>query len=206
MMYAFFLRLIVFTVLFISVFSGCGITKPSMFYTLNSLNATEKVKSISPETRSISIMLNPVDIPDYLDRSNIVTRSSQNKLEISEYHRWGGSLQEDIMRVLAENLSILLSQNNVNVIMFKIGVPVDYKMTVDLVRFDIMSDKNVLLKSHWTVTGKDGKIVVPLQGTELIEKVSGTGYSAQVDAMSHALEKLSREMAEKIESLIHEAK
>ena len=63
---------------------------------------------MQPISKGLTIGVGPIRFPDYLDRPGIVTRSSGNTIEIAEFDLWAGSLKDDFMRILAENLSILL--------------------------------------------------------------------------------------------------
>jgi uncharacterized lipoprotein YmbA len=61
----------------------------------------------------VSVSIAPVEVPDYLDRLQIVTRDGNNGLKLAEFDRWGGSLGENIATVLVENLSLLLGSDRV---------------------------------------------------------------------------------------------
>jgi hypothetical protein len=185
----------------LSILSGCASTEPSRFYALNSLKAQDIAQKTISSDRGISIALSPVNIPDYLDRPQIVSRTSQNELFIDEFNRWAGSLSEDITRVLAENLSILLPQEHMSVLSWERTAPLDYRIVVDVTRFDVMPDDNVLLKTQWIIFGKDGKNVLAMRESNFNEHVDGKDYSARVAAMSRALAGLSRDIADEIKSI-----
>ncbi|QQL44523.1 PqiC family protein [Sulfuriroseicoccus oceanibius] len=57
---------------------------------------------------TFSAHVTSVSIPGYLDRSELVTRSSPNQLDIRHRAVWGDDLQSDIARTLATNLRSLL--------------------------------------------------------------------------------------------------
>ncbi|GAB6190600.1 PqiC family protein [Desulfocastanea catecholica] len=57
----------------------------------------------------------PVEIPDYLNRPEIMTRKGRNTVELAEFNRWAGSFKESITAVLAENLGLLLGSDLVYV-------------------------------------------------------------------------------------------
>ena len=66
------------------------------------------------------VAVGPVAIPDYLDRPQILTRSGPSELQLAEFERWAGSLEKDVSRVLAENLSTLLEKDHVIVLRSRI--------------------------------------------------------------------------------------
>jgi hypothetical protein len=146
-------------------------------------------------------MVGPIKFSEYLDRTEIVTRSSSNKITFSDFDVWAGSLAEDFSRVLAENLSVLLSTESVIVYPGPRPSSVDYQIAVDVIRFDGPLGGDVSLTARWAILqGKDKKLVSVRKST-IIEPSGARGYEAMVAADSRALEKLSREIAEAIRTL-----
>ena len=152
----------------------------------------------------VSIGIGLIDIPDYLHRQQIVTRTGQNELKIAEFDRWVGSLEEDISRVLVENLSILLAEDRVSVFPWKQSVPMDYIVAVDILRFDGKPGEQVVLKARWTIRGKKDKKMVLAHETNIGEDMEGYDYNTMVAAMSRALVNLSRDIATALRSLSQE--
>jgi uncharacterized lipoprotein YmbA len=143
----------------------------------------------------------PIKFPEYLDRQEIVTRSSSNKITLSDFDLWAGSLAEDFSRVLAENLSVLLSTESV--ILYPRLRPglAKYQILVDVIRFDGSPGGDVSLIVRWAILeGKERK-VASMRKSTIIEPSGGKGYEAMVEADSRALEKLSREIADAIKTL-----
>jgi len=180
---------------------GCASSPPSRYYTLSSLQAGGRELRESISDQGFTIVVGPITIPEYLDRAEIVTRSSSNKITFSGYDVWAGSLAEDFSRALAENLFALLPR--VTVIVYPGPRPpsIDYRITVDVVRFDGPVGGDVSLVARWAILeGKEKKIVLVRRST-IIEPSGAEGYEAMVAADSRAVEKLSREIAEAIMSL-----
>src|SRR5512137_2064475 len=98
------------------ILAGCAGSPSSKFYQLNALqNMTSITPDVSREQHQ-AIAIGPVRIPDYLDRPQIVTRAGKNELNLSEFHRWAGSLESDVTRVLVEDLSSFLPANRFSVV------------------------------------------------------------------------------------------
>jgi len=53
---------------------------------------------------------------NYLDRPHIVSRAGRNKLKLSEFDRWAGSLERDVARVLVEDISSLLPADRFSIV------------------------------------------------------------------------------------------
>ncbi len=76
----------------IALLGGCfGSSPSSRFYTL----MPHETRGISAaEGMEVVVRVGPVTIPSYLDRRQIVTSNGRNGIEIAEYERWGGSLDD----------------------------------------------------------------------------------------------------------------
>jgi len=180
---------------------GCASTSPSRFYTLSSLQEGGRELRQSTSDQDFVIGVGPIKFPEYLDRAEIVTRSSSNKITLSDFDLWAGSLAEDFNRALAENLSVLLSTESVIVYPRLRSGLAKYQITMDVIRFDGSLGGDVSLIARWAIfEGKERKLVFARKST-IIEPSGGQGYEAMVAADSRALEKLSREIAEAIRTL-----
>jgi uncharacterized lipoprotein YmbA/ABC-type transporter Mla MlaB component len=182
------------------LFAGCASTKQSRFYTLD-IGKSSGIQQPS-SVGKLSIALGPVEIPDYLDRPQIVIRTSNNELMVSEFDRWAGSLQSDTARVLTEALALLLSERAVSVSSWEWSGRSDCRISVDIRRFDIMPDGNVLINAQWSILGKDGAQILLRKESTSIEPITAQTYQARASSMSSALEKLSRDIAAGITSVV----
>lgn len=190
----------VFFVLLI-ISSGCRSSPPAKFYTLTALSGEAPTQQVPAARSHLSIGIDPVDIPDYLDRHQIVTRSGLNELKLAEYDRWAGSLGEDITAVIAENLSLLLSADSVFPYPWNSSSDIDYRIRIHVLRFEGHPGDHVSLKARWTIAaGRENKEVLTQQ-SDLKEKLHDNGYAAMVSAMSRALETLSSEIASGIRKI-----
>ena len=180
---------------------GCASSPPTRFYTLSSLQEGGSERSESTSGQDLVIGVGPIKFPAYLDRTEIVTRSSTNRITVSDFDVWAGSLEEDFSRALAENLSVLLSTEGVIVYpQFRSGL-LKYQIVMDVIHFDGPLGGDVYLMARWAIfVGKEKKLVLARKST-IIEPSRAKGYEAMVAAHSRALEKLSREIAEAIQNL-----
>lgn len=179
---------------------ACAGTAPSKFYTLDSLQMQQGIQEYTSRTSGCILVVGPVTIPDYMERPQIVTRSSGQEIYIDEFNRWAGSLSEDIMRVLTENLSVLLSQAHISASQWTLGSTAKYQVPIDVRRFDVMPDGNVLLKANWSIYDQGKKQTLTTSETLVKETIVGQDYNAKVSAMSKALEALSRDIADAIKA------
>jgi uncharacterized lipoprotein YmbA len=192
---------VVALVLCLVVTIGCASTQPSRFFTLSALASSETRTRVGASSPSIAIGVGPVTLPELLDRPQIVTRTSRNELRLAEFDRWAGSLKDDFSRILAENLSILLSTDRVSLYPWRRSISVDYQVVVDVVRFDGELGGDARLVARWTVLGGRDKEVLSMHTSRISEPSGEQSYAALVGAESRALGRLSREIAEAIMSI-----
>lgn len=180
--------------------AACGTTPPVKYYTLNTLPEMQQDTREAVSGHGIAIGVGPVDFPKLLDRPQIVIRQSQNRVKVSEFHRWASALQGDFSRILAKNISILLPTDRVAVYPWTDQFSPTYRIKLDVKQFDGQLGNVVSLDVTWSVTGREGKD--PVVRTTVIEQpVSTEDHEGLVAAMSRALETLSREIAEEIRRL-----
>lgn len=181
--------------------AGCGTSSPAKLYTLTAVNIQKlSEKPVSLE-KYVPVAIGPVEIPDYLDRPEIVIRADQNQLILSEVDLWGGVLKSDINRVLIENISSLLAGDRILVVAWKAAMSEAYRVPVVLSRFDASPNGNMILKSRWAVIEKEGKSFEFFRESDITLPVKGSSYSSVVAAMSEALGELSKDIAMGITSV-----
>ncbi len=181
--------------------AGCASTEPSRFHNLTPMPGSSAETQAEYDENDIAIGIGPVNIPDYLDREQIVTRNNQNEIELGEFNRWAGELQENVAGILFENLSHLLSTDRVSLYPWRGTTPIDFQIEVEILQLDGEMGGNVLLVSHWTILGGDNQKVLMMKKSSFTEPSGAQGYNAFVAAQSRALENLSRQISLAIELL-----
>ncbi len=191
------LTAVIFMILFLA---GCARTQPSRFYTLSSFPQMDAIPA-APENAKFYIGVGPVEIPDHLERPQIITREGENELELAEFHKWAGSLQSNITTALSENLSRLLRTDRLTVYPWPGAVRVDYQVALHVFRFEVWPEGKAVLSAQWMILGKGGREMLVMEKSDIVAPVAGRGYPDMVYAQSVALRELSREIAESIAGL-----
>jgi len=186
------------------VLSGCTSSPSSRFYILNPLATTSPETKPSADDKCLSLGIGPIKIPDYLDRPQIVTRVAQDEIALAEFDRWAQNLQNSLTQVLAKNLSVLLCTNTVQLFPWGGGIPIDYRIEMEVLRLDGNLGGNVSLEAWWTVLTGDRKKILFTKRSNFTEAVGGKDYKSLVSAQSRAVGTLSREIAEAIKTLSKE--
>lgn len=172
---------------------GCA-TAPSRFYILNSTAVADG----SPAA-TFAVTVGPVAIPASVDRAQFVVQSSPNRLEVDEFNRWASPLNDNIARVVAGDLQVLLGTPNVVSGPLANFAPT-YRVTIDVQQFDSIPAQSVLVDAVWAVHRTKGGD--PIAGrTVAREAVTVKGFDALAAAHSRALATVSAEIAAAIRRL-----
>jgi len=147
----------------------------------------------------VVVGVGPVRIPAYLDRSSIVVRSGDGEVELSAEHRWAEPVRDGIARALAENLAAMIPTDAVVVFPWPGPRTVDYRLTVDVLRFDGAPGRSAVLHARWRLLDRAGKELL-LRAAVLQEPIPSFTYPALVTAESRLLASLSRDIAAEIRS------
>lgn len=182
-------------ILAVLLVAGCATTPTYTFYTLSTMQATDLAPQTVYRSNDASISVNLISFPSYLDRPQIVTRPTAHTLAIHEFRRWGGSLETDFVRVLGENLSILLDTQRISLLQ-RNTLTVDYRVAIDVKRFDGDLGKQVVLDADWMIITQENKERTVIRKSVIREAVDSHDYESLVSAKSQAVEKLSREIAD----------
>ena len=185
------------------LFTGCsGSSQKAEFYTLNSISSTQPDGRIATAGQPVSIGIGPVTIPEVLDRPQIVTRTGPNKLQIDEFHRWAGRLDEDIARVVAENISLMVATEQVAVYPWDASFKPQYQVIMDIQRFEgRMGKGDGLLEVLWKVIDPQERTTLRIRKSVITEPFTATDYDTLVATKSRAIEKLSQIITKEIKNL-----
>ena len=174
-------------------------TPPVSFYALTPITKSEVVPDSEHTLKDITIGIGPINFPRTLQRPQIVTRPSANRLDVSEFHRWGGDLKQDFLNVLIQNISMMVGSNQVFKYPWSNTVEPKYRITLDVNQFDGRLGKSVLLNTIWEIKqGNPGSEKTEIKRSIIEQPVSGDDYNALVEAKSRALKMLSIEITDKI--------
>ena len=190
----------------VSMLQGCtifggGTAQPTQNYVLNSVYSDETQPKVVADLHDIGILVGPVRMALYLDRSDIVIRDSQNQILLAEFSQWAGPLQENFSRVLAENLSVLLTTDRVGIFPGTRAMSFDFNVTVNVTRFDGIPGEKADLRARWGILDKNRKKMLFENHSVLSQPTKDDSMEALIAAESRTLADLSREIAEAIKTL-----
>ena len=170
--------------------AGCA-SPPSHFYTLSRTATPVATPS------KLSVVVGPVSIPAIVDLPQIVVSTGPNQVTLDEYNRWASPLQNNISRVVAENLVAILGAPRVSLFQQSLNADADYRVAIEVQSFDSVPGEAATLDAVWMVRRtRDGK--VDTGRTTVREPAEEKGYAALAAAHSRALARLSQDVAEVI--------
>jgi uncharacterized lipoprotein YmbA len=193
---------LIFSSLFLALFMlGCSSPKTSYYKMI-----ANPIAATTAANRGTRIMVGPINIPDSLNRPQLVTLSGATEVQVHEYHRWAGSLKGDIGQVVASKLAQDLRVSDVWSFSQSTQAQFDYQILLDVQRLDSAENGNVVLDVLWTIkpsaqdaTGRcKGRA---LTGRSVIsEPIAGSGFDALVAAQSRAFSKVGDDVAKRFTS------
>jgi len=181
---------------------GCARSAAVSYYQLSATKADQTAQQTSGTVEAV-IGIGPVHIAGYLDRPQIVSRISSNRLQIAENSRWAEPLEESIPRILLENLEILLPAAELQVYPWDPSISIDYQLLIGIARFDATADGTATLEVHWQILQEE-ETDLPLEKKHDIFTASADNndQEAKVHALSMTLEQFSRELANEIKKVV----
>lgn len=183
--------------LWLGMLTGCGTSPPPEFYMLSSsASSTQK----QPSQATYKVAVGPVSLPAIVDRPQIVLNSGPNRVSLVEQSRWAEPLKESIPRVMANDIAQLLPDAYVSSYPEVALLYPDYRVLVDIQRFESAQGEAVTLDLIWSVTAeRDGKHKTGR--TFVREPVQEPGYPALVAAHGRALSSASRDIAAAVKKI-----
>jgi uncharacterized lipoprotein YmbA len=175
-------------VLFVAVFAAGCASAPSRFYTLNSTAQADG----TPEAH-YAVVVGPVSVPAEVDRPQFTVQVAPNQVAVDEFNRWAAPLNNNIARVVAEDLAVLLGTPQVSAASLANFDPA-YRVTIDIQRFESVPGKSVLVDAVWVVRKSAGGASQSGR-TVAGEPVTGADFDALAAAHSRALAKVSSDIA-----------
>jgi hypothetical protein len=162
------------------------------------LNATATPPVSSVDAPDLRLGVGRILLPELLNRPQIITRTSANKVRLADFSQWAEPLEKSIPRVLSENLARLTGTDRVSVYPWPTQMEIDLRVEIAVIRFEGDTDGEVSLVARWRLVRPDGSEAHPLQGSSYAESAADRSTEALVAAMSRALASLSRDIASAI--------
>lgn len=193
----------------LALVAGCaGSGAPEHFYALSDggVVVSSPVRAASTSQPSMAmqvsslpgIVVSAVTIPELVDRPQIVTRDSVNRVIVSEQNLWAESVKSGIARTLATRLARALDASGLHMQVgaypqTSIADPA-LRITVDIVRFDAVPNGEAVVDALWSIR-RPADDLVRTGHTIASSPIAGVGYDAIVHGWNEAVAVVDRDIA-----------
>ncbi|MEW6441179.1 MAG: PqiC family protein [bacterium] len=171
----------------------------TQYYLLDPMSeaSAKDAEALGPSCREVSLLLGAVRFPAYLDRDQMVTRVSPNRVELAAFDRWAEPLEENFRRILADNLAMLLETKRIARYPTSLS-GIDYEIQIDVLQFESTVDRAANLCARWFLRDGRTRDVLLSRSAALQRQAHGQDAASAAAALSEALGELSTKIAESI--------
>ena len=176
--------------------AGCGTSPPVNYYDLEAL----ETGYVADGDTYLRVGVGPLRTPDYLSRSQIVTRGDDSRVLVDDFNRWVEPVSDAIYRVVSENLDSLLGDAVVVAFPYTHIADLDYQLIGRISRFDADRDGTVVLQMQWGVISSTDEFLIQPRRVRYEARAAQAGdYPALVRAMNEVLLQFSRDVADSLD-------
>ena len=177
-----------------------GGRSPETRYYVMTLPAEASPQLTSRLVTGPHVAVGPVSVPGYLERRQIfVRKDNSTDINLSEYDHWGESLGDGITRLLVESLSARLASSGGMALPLRSGNACDWRISIEVVRFDGAPGHDVVLDAGWTLSTPAG---ASLHEGHFVSRISAQpGVDGLVRAHGVLLDHLGNTLATAIREL-----
>jgi uncharacterized lipoprotein YmbA len=176
-----------------ALLSACAST-PTNFYTLEAQSRSPAVNTSTGVTKQL-IGIGPLSMPALLDRRGFVTRTENNSVQIAEFDQWAAPLQNNVLAVLSKNVATLLPNAIVRAYPWSVYGSVDYRVIIDITRFDTQPGKSANLEASWAIMEEKNHMIISNGQTRLQQPLSDASYNHAAQALSKLLSEFSQQLS-----------
>ncbi len=196
-------RSITLCVLVSLLVAACGSSPPVRYFALSPMDSVQRQ---DPDD-AVTLGLGPLRLPEYLNRSQLVTRGGGSELEVDEFNRWAEPLTLALHRVVSTDIDNMM--DGVIVIAFPweavVRSQVDYRLLGEVVRFDADRSGRVVLDIQWAISDVSGDVAVLIRRSKYETRAARPDDPAiVVSAMNDALAMFSRDVASELEVMLQD--
>lgn len=184
---------------FATTICACGSSPPVRYFSLVPIDAAYER---DPHDAPI-VVIGPLRYPDYLKRSQMVTRGSGAEMVVHDFNRWAEPLDQAFERTVAGNVDTLVS--NAIVIAYPTNPAIDFERRLigRVDRFDTDGSGLAVLEVQWGVVDSERNTLVASRRSRYEARAARPGDPGDIAvAMSKAVNEFSRDIAAELEIIV----
>jgi len=198
------MKFIITSILLATLLSSCALFTKSKdkrtYYAFRSSSATAIANkpSLEAHVRSVSI-------PGYLDRTELVARTTANEVEVLDRFLWAESLDKEVARTIAASLRQLLGTSQIVALDSELAPrSTGLKIDIEITRFELDQNGNVILEGLYLVNNRDAdeknrnqsfRFTAPVAISVADKEATEARKAIVVAAMNTCLDQLSLDIA-----------
>lgn len=189
-------RLIAFIAVLLLSLTGCSSPK-EYFYTLSATTTP----NLQWQTAR-NIYINPIHIPASVDRPPIVIQKNPQQVTLLEQRLWASPLKEQILNVLALNLTRLSQNPSINTWPQLPAKNTELTISMQVLRFESIPSQGITLEVQWTYLDHNFQSI-STQHEIIHEVASNDSIDALIVAHNQALATLAAKVIQTLPATEH---
>jgi uncharacterized lipoprotein YmbA len=175
---------------------ACSGAPAIVYYTLDPLPQAARPDLARTGSFPKRVGIGPVQLPTYLERTQIVTRAGDHTLAINDFHRWAGPLDEEVVRIMVVAVGEALPGTEVIPYPWERRREPTHQVRLTVQRFDGQMGRSVHLRGIWTLTCHVDPEKSTSKTFDIAEATAAPTMQALVAAQNRALGVLSAEIVD----------
>jgi uncharacterized lipoprotein YmbA len=177
--------------------SGCIGTSPATRY--YAFTASDYVNKTEGD---LKISVGPFEIPEYLNRPQIIIREQGTALKVLKSDRWAEPLTEAVGRRINRDLSNQITSGLVYQFPSVTDISPDYRIRGRISNFEASTDGTVVLRLRWGVLNRDNGFAIAPHGATFSTTIeSSDDIAAVTKAMDDLLGELTLSIATELKKI-----
>lgn len=177
---------------------ACSSSPPVKYY---GLQATESVYAVDPDNAPI-LAIGPLRVPDYLKRTQMVSRGRGTERIVDDFNRWAEPLDSAMHATIASNVDSLLDSVIVVAFPFSPVIEYKYRMVGRVDRFDTDANGLAVLDVQWSLGDSNGNFLGDARRSRYTVQAASHEPAARAQAMSEALAQFSQDIATEMQKVL----
>lgn len=165
--------------------------QPMHYYLLESMVEAPRINL----DYKLIVDLELIDFPDYIDRPQIAARKDNNGIQFVDDERWAEPVQDNLMRVIRENLALMIPGLEVSVSPWENSNSNAVKVKLVINSFLGKLDGSTQLDIRWTIDDPSAQVI---RGHFTDQQPIGGNYQELVVGLNNGINNLSLVLAKKL--------
>tara|TARA_R110000787_G_scaffold65584_9_gene147637 strand:+ start:33047 stop:33658 length:612 start_codon:yes stop_codon:yes gene_type:complete len=172
-------------------------TPKTQYYLLNSPTLTKASESENKNTNKPVIVINLLELPEYLKQASLVLQLSEHQLHYAYFHMWAEPLQTSITEGLIDDLNTIDSRYNYMAMQNPQQIKATTEVIVKITAFHATHQSQAILTGSYWLQHEDNKQAKNYHFT-LTTALTSDGYPHAVEKMRKIMTQLAEIISKNI--------